>query len=219
MLYINSSEKAPNKAFYYKSDSEPYSPELAIKYIDKKAEFERNQTKTLGTIKSIISQDNIDRFKDKVLALVLWDAINSTYSESSLEIITRYFNKIIKMNYNSFKNTNKYTSYIQSTALYLKDLGYLLLEPFIAIFLFKGLSSSFDSFSSRKYKEIANELKNNKTQKDYKGPLINISKLISDIISKESRISTNKDSQANKTSPNNPFCIYCKRIIYIKDKY
>jgi hypothetical protein len=219
MLYINSSEKAPNKAFYYKSDSEPYSPELAIKYIDKKAEFERNQTKTLGTIKSIISQDNIDRFKDKVLALVLWDAINSTYSESSLEIITRYFNKIIKMNYNSFKNTNKYTSYIQSTALYLKDLGYLLLEPFIAIFLFKGLSSSFDSFSSRKYKEIANELKNNKTQKDYKGPLINISKLISDIISKESRISTNKDSQANKTSPNNPFCTYYKGKTYIKDKY
>jgi hypothetical protein len=42
MSYINSSEKAPNKALYYKSDSEPYSPELVIKYIDKKVEFERN---------------------------------------------------------------------------------------------------------------------------------------------------------------------------------
>jgi hypothetical protein len=82
-----------------------------------------------------------------------------------------------------------------------------LLEFFIAIFLFKGLSSSLDFFSSCKYKEITNELKNNKTQKDYKGPLINISKLISDIISEESRISINKDSQVNKTSSNNPFCV------------
>jgi hypothetical protein len=42
MLYINSTEKAPNKALYYKSNSELYSPELAIKYIDKKTKFERN---------------------------------------------------------------------------------------------------------------------------------------------------------------------------------
>jgi hypothetical protein len=42
MLYINNTEKAPNKALYYKSDSEPYNPGLAIKYIDKKAKFERN---------------------------------------------------------------------------------------------------------------------------------------------------------------------------------
>jgi hypothetical protein len=42
MLYINSTKKAPNKALYYKFDSEPYNPELTVKYIDKKAEFERN---------------------------------------------------------------------------------------------------------------------------------------------------------------------------------
>jgi transposase InsO family protein len=122
------------------------------------------------------------------------------------------------VNYNLFKNINEYTSYIQSTAFYLKDLGHPLPEPFIAILLFKGLSSSFDSFSSCKYEEITNELKNNKTQKDHKGPLINISKLISDIISEESRISTNEDSQANKASPNNPFCTYCKRKTHIRDK-
>jgi hypothetical protein len=71
MPYIKNTEETPDKVFYYKNDKEPYSPELAIRYIDKKAEFERNQTKALGAIKSIISQDNIDRFKDKVSVLVL----------------------------------------------------------------------------------------------------------------------------------------------------
>jgi hypothetical protein len=87
------------------------------------------------------------------------------------------------------------------------------------ILLFEGLSSSFGSFSSCKYKEKANKLKNNKTQKNHKRLFINISKFILDIISEESRISTNKDSQANKVSPNNPFCAYCKGIIYIRDKF
>jgi hypothetical protein len=105
----------------------------------------------------------VDRFKDKTTAYSLWEAIKATYSETSLEAIAWYFNKIIEVNYNLFKNADKYTSYIQSFAIYLKDLGHDLPEPFIAILLFKGLSSSFDSFSSRKYKEIANELKLNKT--------------------------------------------------------
>jgi hypothetical protein len=48
--------------------TKPHSPELAIRYIDKKAEFERNLTKALGAIKSIIIQDNMDRFKDKTTA-------------------------------------------------------------------------------------------------------------------------------------------------------
>jgi hypothetical protein len=141
--------------------NKPYSTELAIRYIDKKTEFERNQTKTLGAIKSIITQDNIDRFKDKTTVYSLWEAIKTIYSETSLETITRYFNKIIEVNYNLFKNTDEYTSYIQSFVIYLKDLGHALPELFIAILLFKSLSSSFDSFSSRKYKEIANELKRN----------------------------------------------------------
>jgi hypothetical protein len=88
------------------------------------------------------------------------------------------------------------------------------------ILLFKGLSSSFDLFSSRKYEEIANELKRNKTsgKKAEREPLIDISRLISDIINEESRISTNKDSIANRASNNKPICRYCKKEGYIIDK-
>jgi len=107
----------------------------------------------------------------------------------------------------------------------LKDLGYTLLKPFIAILLFKELSSSFDSFSSRKYEEIANKLKFNKTSdKRAEGaPLINIPKLIADIISEESRFSTNEDFVANKASKNKnknkkPICKHCKKIGHIIDK-
>jgi hypothetical protein len=93
MLYIDNTEHAPDKSLYYESNSnghitKPYSPELAIRYIDKKTEFERNQTKALGTIKSIVTQDNIDRFKDKTTAYSLWEAIKTTYNETSLETIT-----------------------------------------------------------------------------------------------------------------------------------
>jgi hypothetical protein len=127
----------------------------------------------------------------------LWEVIISIYGETNLKIIAKYFNKIIEVNYNSFKNANEYTSYIQFIVLYLKELGHALPEFFITILLFKRLSNSFDSFSSRKYKEIVNELKNNSNKKG-KGTedtlLINISKLVSDIISEESRISNNEDS-------------------------
>ena len=226
MPYINNTKHTPDKSLYYKSDSDghvtnkPYSPELAIRYIDKKAEFEGNQIRTLGAIKSIISSDNVDRFKDKTTASDLWDAIKATYGETSLETIARYFNKIIDVNYNSFKNADEYTSHIQSSALYLKDLGHALPEPFIAILLFKGLSSSFDSFSSRKYEEIANELKFNKTDKRAEGALlINIPKLIADIISEESRFLTNEDFVANKASKNKKLiCKHYKKIGHIIDK-
>jgi hypothetical protein len=163
----------------------------------------------------------VDRFKDKITAYNLWEAIKATYNETSLETIARYFNKLIEINYNLFKNTNEYTSHIQSSAIYLKDLGHALPEPFIAILLFKGLSSSFDLFSSCKYKEITNELKHNKTSsKRAEGePLIDISRLISDIISEESRISTNKDSITNRASNNKPICRYCNKEGHIIDKY
>jgi hypothetical protein len=60
MPYIDNTEHAPNKSLYYESNSDghitkPYSPKLAIRYINKKAEFKRNQTKALGVIKSIIT--------------------------------------------------------------------------------------------------------------------------------------------------------------------
>ena len=65
MPYIDGTEKAPDKSLYYGSDSKPHSPELAVKYIDKEAEFNRNLSKALGAIKSIISINNTKRFKDK----------------------------------------------------------------------------------------------------------------------------------------------------------
>jgi gag-polypeptide of LTR copia-type len=163
----------------------------------------------------------VDRFKDKTTAYNLWEAIKAIYGKTSLETIARYFNKLIEINYNLFKNTNKYISYIQSSVIYLKDLGHALPEPFIAILLFKGLSSSFDSFSSCKYKEITNELKRNKTssKKTKRKPLIDISRLISDIISEKSRISTNKDSIANRASNNKPICRHYNKESHIIDKY
>jgi len=45
MPYIDGSESSPNKALYYKANSdktisdEPYSPELGIKYLDKELEY------------------------------------------------------------------------------------------------------------------------------------------------------------------------------------
>ena len=71
MPYINRTETSPNKALYYKSNTDntisdiPYSPELGIKYLEKELEYIRNSKKVLGAIKSIISTDNINRFKDK----------------------------------------------------------------------------------------------------------------------------------------------------------
>ena len=116
MPYIDGSETTPNKALYYKGNTDntisdiPYSPELGVKYIEKELEFQRNTKKALGAIKSTISTDNIDRFKDKTSARDLWNAIISIYSESSLELISRYLNKIIDANYSSFTSINKYTS-------------------------------------------------------------------------------------------------------------
>ena len=65
ILYINDSENKPNKSLYYNSEDKVYSPELAVKYIEKELEFEKNSKKALETIKSTISKENIDRFKNK----------------------------------------------------------------------------------------------------------------------------------------------------------
>ena len=109
MLYIDGSELAPDKSLYYQ-DNKAYSPELAVKYIDKLAEFQRNNTRALGVIKSIISVDNTERFKDKKTSKELFEAIKATFSESSLELISRYLDRIIEANYNSFKIIDKYTN-------------------------------------------------------------------------------------------------------------
>ena len=213
MPYIDGSELSPNKALYYKANTDnsisekPYSPELGVKYMEKELEFQRNSKRALGAIKSIISTENIDRFKDKTSAKALWDTIISTYGESSLELISRYLNKIIDSNYSSFSSIDEYTSQIQSSALYLRELGYELPKPIIASLIFKGLPSSFDAIASRKYEELAKNIAN-----------IDISKLISDLISKEARMS-NIDLQATQaTKPNRAFCKHCNKKGHIEPK-
>ena len=209
MPYIDGSDLEPNKDLYYK-DTIAYSPELAVKYIEKLSEYQRNNTRALEAIKSIISVDNTERFKDKKTAKELFKAIKSTFSESSLELINRYLDYIIEANYNSSKSIDEYTSQVQSLAVYLKELKYEVPKPFLVQLLFKGLPSSFNSFSSRKYEEIAKDLSN-----------IDLSKLISDLISEESRINASSGLEANKvrSNNNNSFCIHYKRKGYIKAKY
>jgi rubrerythrin len=208
MPYIDGSELGPNLALYYDSSNRPFSPELVVRYIDKEAEFQRNSKKALGAIKSIISIDNIERFKDKTSAKALFEAIKSTYGDSNLEIISRYLFRTIDCNYSSFNNIDEYTSQIQSSSLYLKELGYELPRPFIACLLFKGLPSSFDSFASRKYEELAKDIAN-----------IDVNKLISELISEEGRMTSNIDLEANKASRDNkPTCTFCKNRGHIEAK-
>jgi hypothetical protein len=137
MSYINGSESEPDKSLYYKDNKEAYSPELAVKYIKKLSEYQRNNIKALGAIKSVISLDNTERFKDKKSAKGLFEAIKSTFGELSLELIGRYLDRILEANYTSFKSMDEYTSQIQSSAIYLKDLNYEVPRPFLAWLLFK----------------------------------------------------------------------------------
>jgi hypothetical protein len=126
MSYIDGIELAPNKSLYYnievktdknnkeisRSYSNPLSLELGVKYSDKLSKFSCNNKKALSALKSIISLNNNNRFKDKLIAEELYKAIITTYSQFSFKLISRYFNKIIDTNYNSFNNINKYTSNI-----------------------------------------------------------------------------------------------------------
>jgi len=112
MLYINDSENGSNKSLYYNSEDKAYNSELAVKYIEKELEFEKNSKKALEAIKSTISKENINRFKDKKDAIFLWNTIINTYEKTSLEIINRYLNQIIDLDYSSFTSINEYTSQI-----------------------------------------------------------------------------------------------------------
>jgi hypothetical protein len=94
MPYIDGTEAVLNKSLYFKDENTPYSPELGVKYMEKELEYQRNSKKALGAIKSIISTDNVDRFKDQTSPRRLWKAILDTYGETSLELISRYLNKI-----------------------------------------------------------------------------------------------------------------------------
>ena len=111
MPYINRTKASPNKALYY-NNNKLYSPELGVRYAEKLSEYDCNNKKALGALKSIILVNNTERFKDKTDARALFKAIKATYGESSFELLGRYFNRIIKANYNSYKNIYKYTSTI-----------------------------------------------------------------------------------------------------------
>ena len=80
MPYIDGTETSPNKSLYYKvevtTDKDKkeqrqwaiITPELAARYADRMSEFSRNNKRALGALKSIISIDNNDRFRDKSTA-------------------------------------------------------------------------------------------------------------------------------------------------------
>src|ERR1700710_1754762 len=80
MPYIDKSEARPNRDLYYDGEKAK-TAELAVRY------YERNNKKALGALKSIISLDNTERFKDKLDASTLWEAINNTYGDSSFELL------------------------------------------------------------------------------------------------------------------------------------
>ena len=72
MPYIDGSKEKPNKSLYFKTTikgdertitDESYSPETAIKYYERLTEYEENQNKALGALKSILFIENIERFK------------------------------------------------------------------------------------------------------------------------------------------------------------
>jgi hypothetical protein len=65
MPYIDNSEQPPNKSLYMNSNREAISSELALKYNEKLSEYQRNNRKALGAIKSLLSLEIIKRFKDK----------------------------------------------------------------------------------------------------------------------------------------------------------
>ena len=74
MLYINGTETPLDYDLYYKDSGTAYSWELAVEYSERQAEFSRNNTRALGAIKSTISIENTERFKDKTTAKELFSA-------------------------------------------------------------------------------------------------------------------------------------------------
>ncbi|CAL3968142.1 unnamed protein product [Diplocarpon coronariae] len=206
MSYIDGSELPPRRSIYFKRESEsstyiPISDELSVRYYEKLGDFERASKKALRALKSIISLENQERFRDKSTAKELFEAIKATYDTKGLELISRYINKIVDNSYSSYKNVDKYTSAIQSSAIYLRYL------------IFKGLPSSFDSFAFRKYKEILSDLEH-----------IDLESLINDLISEEARIGANADykAQANKafakTGGKRKYCTHYKLSGHISEK-
>ncbi len=123
MPYINGAKTKPNKALYYKSTTptdgtketqtdEPYSPETAIRYYERLAEYEDNQNKALGAIKSILSIDNIERYRTITDAYTLYMQIKEIFGSTSFEQIGLYLDKINYTKYSDSQTMDSYTSTI-----------------------------------------------------------------------------------------------------------
>jgi len=82
-------------------------------------------------------------------------------------------------------------------------------KPFIAWIIFKGLPSSFDSLASRKYEDISGSL-----------TTIDISKLISELISEEARMNSNLEANKVYKGNNNtkPFCKHCNKSGHLETR-
>jgi ADP-dependent phosphofructokinase/glucokinase len=92
MFYINKIKITLNKRLYYdvktiiKEGKEiniynikPFFKELSARYINRIFEFNRNNKRALGALKSIILNDN-NRFKDKTSFKDLYDNIVKTFN-------------------------------------------------------------------------------------------------------------------------------------------
>ena len=223
MSYIDGTEITPSKRLYYDIktsitkegketstySTKPFTRELGARYANRISEFNCNNKRALGALKSVILNDNNDRFKDKTSAKDLYDSIINTFSQTSLELIGRYFDKIVDTNYSSFNNMDKYTSNIQLSIIYLTKLNQTIGKPIIAWLILKGLPSQYNSYASRKYEELTEDLDE-----------INISKLVSDLILEEGRFNSNINLEANKTSFNNnqSYCKHYNKKGHIEDK-
>jgi hypothetical protein len=217
MPYIDRSKEKPNKGLYFKTikddqgndiiSDDPYSPETAIKYHERLAEYDENQHKALGGLKSIISTENIERFKDKNTAYDLYIAIKETFGDTSFEQIGLYLDKINHTRYSDALSMDGYTSTIQSSYYSLKELGHAPSIASIAWQLLKGLTTSYDAFISRKYAEISEKITKKKD--------IDLNKLIAELISEENRIQSfiNEDkAYIVKAKPNKAkYCNHCTK--------
>ena len=86
---------------------------------------------------------------------------------------------------------DKYTSQIQSSAAYLKQMGKELDAAYLAWLIFKGLPSNFDAFASRKFEEIGKNL-----------DTLDIPQLISELISEEARMQSSETSSQSFVAKN-----------------
>ena len=109
MFYINKTKIKSDKNLYYKSNNTSDSLELIVKYIEKSTDFKDNEVKTLKALKSILSIENIERFKVSLIVKEFYNVIKSTFNKSSFKLIDRHINKINNSKYNTYKNINEYT--------------------------------------------------------------------------------------------------------------